>query len=72
MISDYENLRNDYSFEANRTTPKGLDYDGVDDIVAMTTKIRFNSLREHFCDDGKMKAISYQDYLYECRLTISN
>ena len=68
---NFDYLRNEFSFKANRNNPKGLDFRGLDDIQRMPQKIDKRTLREHFGADGKMKAKSYQDFLYEIKLTRS-
>ena len=67
---DYRYLRNEFDFAANRRNPRGLDFRGMDAVRAVTPKIDKTSLREHFENDGTMKAVPYQDYLYEHRQTL--
>lgn len=67
---DYKYLRNEFDFTANRKSPKGLDFQGLDEIRAMPTKIDITSLRDHFLPCGTMKPVSYQDYLNEHKATL--
>ena len=70
-VENYDYIQNEFSFDAGRNSPKGLDYVGMDEIASLRTKIEIDSLREHFTPSGEMKAISYQDWLFEVRITKS-
>ena len=66
---NFDYLRNEFNFSANRINPKGLDFRGLDDIKQMPQKIDIRTLRDEFCPNGDMKAKPYQDFLYEIKLT---
>ena len=68
--STFDYLKNDLCFDACRSNPKGLDYNGMDQITDLPVKIR-DSLREHFDESGKMDAKAHADWIYEVRITRS-
>ena len=68
---DFSYLKNEFNFRANKQMPKGLDFAGLSAIENMSQKIDKRPLRDCFTPDGKMKAVQYQDWLFEVRLTQS-
>ena len=69
MSQNFDYLRTEFNFNANRTNPKGLDFQGIDAIAALSQKIDKRPLREYFCENGEMKAVPYQDWLFEVKAT---
>ena len=66
---NFEYLRNEFSFVANKNNPKGLDFRGLDEISRMQQKIDIRTVQDQFCPNGEMKAKPYQDYLFEIKRT---
>ena len=70
-VQNFDYLKQEFNFRANRQNPQGLDFNGIDAIKNMSQKIDKRPLRDCFGADGKMKAVPYQDFLFECRATLS-
>ena len=68
-LTDFNYLKNDFNFQADRVNPKGLDYPGIQQIESMSHKIDITSLREHFDPSGQMHGKAYQDFIFEVKRT---